>query len=38
MPSHHGAPTPYTEEALAITARNVRFDWSGVPLQYVPGD
>ncbi|MFD6895185.1 metal-dependent hydrolase [Rhodococcus sp. NPDC060086] len=38
MPSHHGAPTPYTEEALAINARNVRFDWSGVPLQYVPGD
>ncbi|TCN49741.1 hypothetical protein EV641_11424 [Rhodococcus sp. SMB37] len=38
MSSHHGAPTPYSEEALAITARNVRFDWSGVPLQYVPGD
>ncbi|MGX7729081.1 metal-dependent hydrolase [Rhodococcus sp. 2H158] len=38
MPSHHCAPTPYTEEALAITARNVRFDWTGVPLQYIPGD
>jgi predicted metal-dependent hydrolase len=32
------APTRYTDEALAIAARNVRFDWSGVALQYIPGD
>lgn len=26
------------EEAHAINARNVQFDWDGVPLQYVPGE
>ncbi len=26
------------EEAHAINARNVQFDWVGVPLQYVPGE
>ena len=29
--------TPYTDEALAINARNVSFDWSNVPLEYIPG-
>lgn len=35
------APTrssEYTEEALAIRARNVSFDWTDVPLEYIPGD
>lgn len=31
-------PTRYDDEALAIAARNVEFDWTGVPLQYIPGD
>ncbi|MEO6472682.1 MAG: metal-dependent hydrolase [Aeromicrobium sp.] len=30
--------TPYTDEALAINARNVVFDWNGVPLEYIPGE
>lgn len=30
--------TPYTEEALAIHARNVEFDWEDVPLEYLPGE
>ncbi|MDN5758651.1 MAG: metal-dependent hydrolase [Tomitella sp.] len=29
---------PYADEALAISARNVHFDWGGVPVQYVPDD
>ncbi|NLU83680.1 metal-dependent hydrolase [Rhodococcus sp. HNM0569] len=33
-----GVPATYRDEALAITARNVRFDWAGVPVQYIPGD
>jgi hypothetical protein len=28
----------YDEEAHAIHARNVEFDWTGVPLHYVPGE
>ncbi len=28
----------YTDEAHAITARNVEFDWNGVPLHYLPGE
>lgn len=28
----------YANEAYAITARNVTFDWSGVPLHYLPGE
>jgi uncharacterized protein len=28
----------YTDEALAINARNVAFDWSDVPLEYIPGE
>lgn len=28
----------YDEEALAINARPVRFDWAGVPLEYIPGE
>lgn len=28
---------PYIEEALAINARNVSFDWTDVPLEYIPG-
>ncbi|CDO11070.1 FF domain-containing protein [Mycolicibacterium cosmeticum] len=27
----------YNDEALAINARRVRFDWEGVPLEYIPG-
>lgn len=30
-------PAPYDDEALAIHARNVSFDWEGVPLEYIPG-
>lgn len=31
-------PTPaYQDEALAIHARDVSFDWSDVPVEYVPG-
>lgn len=28
----------YTDEAHAINARNVQFDWDGVPLHYLPGE
>ncbi|MFJ6095624.1 metal-dependent hydrolase [Williamsia muralis] len=28
----------YREEALAINARPVSFDWQGVPLEYIPGE
>lgn len=28
----------YTDEALAINARNVGFDWTDVPLDYLPGE
>ena len=28
----------YNDEALAINARHVHFDWSGVPLEYIPGE
>ncbi|WP_037202896.1 metal-dependent hydrolase [Rhodococcus opacus] len=28
----------YTDEAHAITARDVEFSWDGVPLHYVPGE
>lgn len=28
----------YTEEAHAIKARNVEFDWEGVPLHYIPDE
>jgi len=29
---------PYTAEALSIQPRNVKFDWSDVPQQYIPGE
>lgn len=35
MPS--GASS-YADQAHAITARNVHFDWGGVPLHYLPGE
>lgn len=28
----------YDDEALALNARQVSFDWSGVPLEYIPGE
>src|SRR5882757_6425431 len=28
----------YDEQAHAIAARNVQFDWDGVPLHYLPGE
>lgn len=28
----------YTEEAHAITARQVEFSWDGVPMHYIPGE
>ncbi len=28
----------YTDEAHAIAARDVEFDWDGVPLHYVPNE
>ncbi|MDR3661457.1 MAG: metal-dependent hydrolase [Mycobacterium sp.] len=28
----------YTDEALAIKARHVQFNWDGVPLEYIPGE
>ncbi|MFW0797271.1 metal-dependent hydrolase [Gordonia sp. CPCC 205515] len=28
----------YTDEAYAINARPVAFDWTGVPLEYIPGE
>jgi predicted metal-dependent hydrolase len=28
----------YADQAHAIAARNVRFDWDGVPLHYLPGE
>ncbi|AEF39185.1 metal-dependent hydrolase [Hoyosella subflava] len=28
----------YADQAYAITARNVKFDWEGVPLHYLPGE
>ncbi len=31
-------PRRYADEALAINARDVSFDWDGVPLEYIPGD
>lgn len=31
-------PKPYAEEGHAIKPRNVSFDWSEVPLHYVPGE
>jgi uncharacterized protein len=37
QPRSH-TPSPRREEAHAINARNVQFDWDGVPLQYVPGE
>jgi hypothetical protein len=36
MTSNSG--TSYDEQSDAIHARNVAFDWSGVPLHYVPGE
>lgn len=39
MADRNGARTaPYTDEALAINARNVTFDWTDVPLEYIPGE
>ncbi|MEV6071369.1 metal-dependent hydrolase [Nocardia sp. NPDC052001] len=32
------APQPYREEAHAIHARDVKFDWDDVPLHYLPGE
>ncbi|WP_354700543.1 hypothetical protein DSM112329_00822 [Paraconexibacter sp. AEG42_29] len=29
---------PYRDEAIAITPRDVQFDWDGVPLHYLPGE
>lgn len=41
QPADPQIPTAYTgryvDESYAITARAVTFDWSGVPLQYIPG-
>ena len=31
-------PRPYADEAIAITPRDVHFDWDGVPMHYVPGE
>jgi uncharacterized protein len=41
--SHRPAPRivpqrRHTDEALAIAPRGVSFDWTGVPLQYIPGE
>ncbi|MCM3893718.1 metal-dependent hydrolase [Gordonia sputi] len=36
--AHRARTHEYDEEALAINARPVRFDWSGVPLEYIPGE
>ena len=30
--------TPYENESYAIVARAVKFDWTDVPLQYIPGE
>ncbi|QIS20038.1 metal-dependent hydrolase [Nocardia terpenica] len=39
MTSRYTATTrPYTEEAHAIAARDVEFDWRDVPLHYIPGE
>lgn len=39
MTSADGASTrEYDDEALAINARPVSFDWTGVPLEYIPGE
>ncbi|MGV9672980.1 metal-dependent hydrolase [Gordonia sp. NPDC003504] len=39
MAHAQGAQTrEYGEEALAINARPVSFDWTGVPLEYIPGE
>ncbi|MBT0567252.1 metal-dependent hydrolase [Williamsia sp. CHRR-6] len=32
------ATAEYTDESYAITARAVSFDWTGVPLTYIPGE
>lgn len=32
------AKAPYAEEAHAISARDVEFDWADVPLHYIPGE
>ncbi|AYJ50771.1 metal-dependent hydrolase [Rhodococcus sp. P1Y] len=40
MPRNSGVDSNdmYDDESYAIVARAVRFDWSNVPLQYIPGD
>lgn len=37
-PRTHKQPAPYLDEALAINARNVSFDWTDVPFHYIPTD
>ena len=37
-PRRPPTPSAYTAEAVTVAPRNVAFDWSGVPLQYVPGE
>ncbi len=34
----HAVDLEYVDEQYAITARPVTFDWSGVPLEYIPGE
>lgn len=36
--SGQSEPTGYDDESYAITARAVRFDWTDVPLVYIPGE
>ncbi len=38
MSPQAAASRRHTDESLAITPRDVRFNWSEVPLEYVPGD
>lgn len=38
MATNKAAAKPYTEEAHAIQPRDVAFDWSAVPLHYIPGE
>ena len=35
--SQHAAQAPYADEATAIQARDMDFNWDDVPLHYIPG-
>jgi len=36
--SHDVSQVPHTDDSLVIAARDVAFDWKGVPLEYIPGE